>query len=301
MSRQVLILQSDSKSSEYLAKYFSDLESDVWQATSRPEAQAVLEHHKPGLAVVDLHLLENGWGDLIPHLQQEFPNTKVLFTTSYPDLQREAQAKQDYKACTILRAPFSRTGIEQALLDLEAEKLTPADTKTDPPKVRVPVRLKITLPYVILALMLALAAAYIVSQVVVDTIEERFTNQLIEAGKLTSDWLVNEEDRLLETLRLLSHTQGMPEAVGAPDAERLRQIALPLAVNSQEEAIEILDLQGTSLLSLRHRKTGNLEDYDATQGESRFNQWMFVQDVLQGGLDQGRDKYAGVARSPWGD
>jgi len=36
------------------------------------------------------------------------------------------------------------------------------------PAVRIPIRLKITLPYVILALLLALAAAYVVSQVVLD-------------------------------------------------------------------------------------------------------------------------------------
>ena len=42
--------------------------------------------------------------------------------------------------------------------------------------VRVPVRVKITGPYVLLALVFALAAGNLVSQVVLDTIQERFTN-----------------------------------------------------------------------------------------------------------------------------
>ena len=84
--------------------------------------------------------------------------------------------------------------------------------QTNLPKIRVPMRIKITLPYVLLALILAIAAAYVVSQVVLDTIEERFTNQLIEVGKLTNDWMVQEEDRLLETLRLVAHTRGVPAA-----------------------------------------------------------------------------------------
>lgn len=37
-----------------------------------------------------------------------------------------------------------------------------------------------------------------------DSIQERFTNQLIETGKLTSAWMVQEEDRLLVTLAILS-------------------------------------------------------------------------------------------------
>jgi adenylate cyclase len=107
---------------------------------------------------------------------------------------------------------------------------------------------------------LAVAAAFVLSRVVLDTIEERFTNQLIEAGKLTNDWMVGEEDRLLETLRLIAHTQGLPNAVLAADAEQLRRFILPLAVNSQEEAIEILDRQGTSVTcTIEGRKPGDYQ------------------------------------------
>ena len=176
-----------------------------------------------------------------------------------------------------------------------------APSQSSLPNVRVPVRVKITLPYVLLALVLAMAASFVVSRVVLDTLEERFTNQLIEAGILANDWMVNEENRLLETLRLLSYTQGVPDALASGDAESLREWALPLAVNYQEEAIEILDSQGTSVLSLHHRSGGNIEDYDASRGETIFSQWPFVQSVLEQRVDQGRDKYAGLARTPWGD
>ena len=175
------------------------------------------------------------------------------------------------------------------------ENKTPIAPSIKRPGVHIPIRIKITLPYAILALLLALAASFVVSQVVIDTIEERFTNQLIEAGKLTNDWLVQEEDRLLETLRLLAHTQGLSEAVTAGEAERLREIALPLAVNYQEETIVILDRSGTSVLALRHRPSGNLEDYETWRGETTFSQWQFVQSVLAGQVENGRDKYAGLA------
>lgn len=303
MSLQVLLAQSDPKLNLQLANYFTEREDRVWHAATPDEARTLLQQHNLDLIVVDIHQINNGWNHLVPYIQQQLPNAKLLFTISYPDPKQEARVKRDYGARTFLLPPFTRAGLEEALQALQKQQNSAAQglPKTDLPKVRVPVRVKITLPYTILALLLALAAAYVVSQIILDTLEERFTNQLIEAGKLTNDWMVREEERLLETLRLLSHTQGLPAAVAAQDAERLREIALPLAVNYQEEAIEILDTQGASVLSLRHRANGNLEDYDATRGESVFSQWNFVQAVQQQQVDHGRDKFAGLARALWGD
>ncbi len=166
---------------------------------------------------------------------------------------------------------------------------------------RLPIRAKITGPYVFLALVLALAAGFIVTRVIFDSLEERFTNQLIETGKLAGDWMVREENRLLETLRLIANTQGLAEAVAEEDADRLRTLALPVALNSQEEAIEILDMQGTALLSMRHIDGGNLEDYTFTQGEITFQQWGFVQSVLNEKVDRRGNKFAGFVRAEWGD
>ena len=56
--------------------------------------------------------------------------------------------------------------------------------------IRFPIRMKITLPYLILAFIIAMVGAYIVTQVVFDTIEERFTNQLLETGKIASESIV---------------------------------------------------------------------------------------------------------------
>lgn len=49
--------------------------------------------------------------------------------------------------------------------------------------VRYPIRLKVTVPYLIFALVIAMIGAYVVTRIVFDTIEERFTNQLIAIGQ----------------------------------------------------------------------------------------------------------------------
>ena len=72
---------------------------------------------------------------------------------------------------------------------------------------------KVTLPYLILGVLLVIGAAFVVTRVVFDTIEERFTNQLLEAGILASERMVVEEDQMLKVLRLLAYSDGVPEAL----------------------------------------------------------------------------------------
>jgi HD-GYP domain-containing protein (c-di-GMP phosphodiesterase class II) len=176
---------------------------------------------------------------------------------------------------------------------------TPEKQKNPP--VRMPLRVKITLPYLMLAIALALGAGFVLTQVVFDTVEERFTNQLIESGKLATNWTAREESRLLETLRLLMHAEGIPEAIVTRDAERLRRLAFPLVIDNQEEAVEFLDTEGYLLLTMRHRINGTVEEYDIyKEGDNFFNKFDFARNVLLGQVDRLGDKYAGYAQTDWG-
>ncbi len=167
--------------------------------------------------------------------------------------------------------------------------------------IHFPIRMKITIPYLLLALIIAMVGAYIVTQIVFDTIEERFTNQLLETGKIAAEWIVNEEDKLLETLRLVAHTEGTAEALKDKNAEALREIAFPILLNASAEALEIVDQTGVSILSLRHREGGLLEQYDVSRGDDSFQHWEIVNQVLLQSVDANGDKYAGIQEAPWGD
>lgn len=298
MSLRVLIVQPDLGSLETLANLLAERGDRVWRASEPATARRLLHKVEPDLVVVDLHLQGDDWMDVLQRVQQLSDSIEVLFTTLRSDADGDPDAESRH-GVVVLRQPFTREQLEAALQLLGRDVgVSEGDVV---PQVRVPVRAKITFPFIVLALVLAVAAAYVISQVALDTIEERFTNRLIEGGKLAQDWLVMEEDRLLETLRLLANTQGVSDALLEADAERLREIALPVAVNYQEEAVEILDTTGVSVLSLRHRSGGNAEDYDDSRGETIFGQWGFVQELLNQRVEQGRDKYAGLARAPWGD
>ncbi len=180
---------------------------------------------------------------------------------------------------------------QNSVIDAQRTAHTPGKL----PGVRMPIRFKIILPYLFLSIMLAVGAAYLITQIVFDSLEERFTNQLIESGKLASEWVYREEERMLASLRLLSNAGGVPEAIQARQAEDLRALMLGIVVDQQAEAVEVLDDQGYLLLSMHHRAGGNIEEYEFVKdGDQSFLQWEFIRNVVQQQSDQFSDKFSGV-------
>jgi adenylate cyclase len=306
MAQRVLIVQSDPKAAQALTRYFKDRGDQVWEAWELGQAQGLFAQAQPDLLFFDLHLPDDHWLDFLNSAREQNPGLKVILTNRVPEVAREMQAKASGYH-TFLRAPFTPRWIEATLRRVSGSEVptqprkaiqTPAGGE---PKVRVPMRIKITLPYLILALLFALGAAYIVSQVVYESVQDRYFNQLIATGKQTADWMVREEDRLLASLRLMANTQGVSEALQAGDAETLRSLLLPLIVNTDEEVVDVLDAQGVAVFSA-HRAPGDAQgEYSFSRGETIFQGQDFVQKVLQNQVDNRGDKYAGFVRAPWGD
>lgn len=159
---------------------------------------------------------------------------------------------------------------------------------------RVPISTKITLPYGILSLIVALGGAYLITQVIISSIEKRFDDTLAETKEITADLVVLEENRLLETLRLIAFLEGLEEPLQQEDAEKLREMILPIAFNNTEDAVEILDLEGNNLLSVRRDLTAAVSQYKFEKGGNELSQYPFVQNVLNQETDGEGDKYAGL-------
>ncbi len=303
MSRQVLVIQSDRASAKPLEEYFKKLGDKVWVIDDLAKARAIISREHPNLIFVDMHIPGNVLFGTLTFIRKSHPKTGVIITNDHLDLHREMLIKErGFRV--FLRQPFTPGWIERALQNL-TNKVQPTPgpvvTSRELPKVRWPMRVKITFPYALLALLFAIASAFLVSRYVMESMLDRFISQLVDVGTLSSDWMVQEESRILETLRLLANTEGVSEAILNQDAGRLREIALPIAINYQEEAVDILDMQGISLLSLHHQPDGSIEDYDISQGDTSLAGTYFVKRVLLQDVDQRGDKYAGLVRLPWGD
>ena len=163
----------------------------------------------------------------------------------------------------------------------------------------IPILTQITVPYVILAILIVVGGIYILTQVVVDTAEERFTNQLIDTARLSQEGLVRVEQDLLESLRLLSHTQGIDLAIVNGERAALADLALPIAYNAELEAMVFLDDEGNPLLSLHlDEETGS---YEQMASSDPYKELGFVEKVLSGEVDEAGDKTSGFVSGPLGE
>jgi len=154
-------------------------------------------------------------------------------------------------------------------------------TISDRPRVRFSLRWKITLPFMFLALVLALAATLIVNQILGEADRVRFLRQLRDSGQQATDEVVRVEERLLEIERAIANTEGVPEAVALSDSEDLRERVLTLVFNTDVDMAVVLDREGTSLLAARRSSPDAPHgDYLVLRGEGFYRDWPFVQRIL---------------------
>lgn len=303
MPLRILLVQPDPEAAQPLERYFKEQGDQVWIAANPVKAVALLDEADPQILFLDIHYPGAGWLNLLRLVRQKSPTLKIIITSKHPDLKREMIAREN-GAHAFLRQPFSVRWIQESITSARSsgDPTTPArKRRSTSPNVRVPVGFKITLPYLLLALLFALAAAYIISRVVLSSVEERFYNQLTDAARQNSDMMVRQESHLLETVRLIANTQGVAEAILAEDTDQLRLLTLPLVANAGEEAVDLLDVNAVSLLSMRRIAGGSVGEYTYTRGEDFYSRLDFIQKTIQNQTDAIGDKYAGLLVAPWGN
>ncbi len=157
------------------------------------------------------------------------------------------------------------------------------------------IRWRITLPYLLLALILGFGAVLLINRVLSQSSQERFWRQVADGSQQASDSVVRVEQDLLEVERLISNTEGLAQAVVEEDAEALRDRVLPLVINAGLDSAAVLDREGRSLLAVRHNPDDPPGSYErAIRGEEFYAEWDMVQAVLQGQADSSGDKYSGI-------
>jgi len=161
------------------------------------------------------------------------------------------------------------------------------------------IRTKLTIPYIILAFFIAIVGGIIVTQILLGSLEERFTNQMIETRKLASESMVREENRMLGTLRLLSHTQGIAETIPLGDKQKILDLIYPVTFNAGEDAVLVLDSQGKILTNLL--KSSETGKYLSPQISDDLTKFSFVSKVVNQVVDAKGDKYSGLSLADWGN
>lgn len=133
-------------------------------------------------------------------------------------------------------------------------------------RVLVSIRLKVILPYLLLTLVVAVTGVYVVTRLVANSLNERLTNQLLEAGRVVSDDMVRQEVKHVENARIIAFTRGLAEALAAGDKQTVATLAQPAAGGLGIENLIVVDLSGQELLQLVEDKNGALQPADRTTG-----------------------------------
>jgi len=298
VSQSVLIIQPDKPTSDQLSLIFKEWGDQVQTSLSLKAAGEKLRISLPDLLVIDITLLGSNWPKSILKLKERFQKTALLFTYS----SEAAVPKQYFSELVkwqVITLPLTPERVTKALQGKmsQTDILEVVQRKS---RLTYPIRFQISWPYLILSLFFTLTAAYITTRVIFDSAEERYANQLIEAGKLSAEWMVLEEDHLLESLRLAINTNGIAEEVIHGNENNLHQMIYPLAVNAQIEDIEILDSEGLTIYSLHHQPGSTIEDYQTSTGGAYFQSLEIVSAILGQQTDDFGDKYGISADPPWG-
>ena len=156
---------------------------------------------------------------------------------------------------------------------------------------------KIIAPYLVLILVLALLAVYVVTNLVQNTINNKLNEKLQDGGHATNEAMVKLETEYLQSLRLMTNTEGVAEALSAQDLSKLEELLLPLQVNAKMDLVDVIARDGSMLMALR---SDELRDRAAQITDGKLGHQLIAQNVLNGVIDTLGDKYTSLVTTSWG-
>lgn len=156
---------------------------------------------------------------------------------------------------------------------------------------------KIVFPYVLLTLIVAGIGAFIVTNLVTGTLQERFDNQLLDSGRVVAEIMVDFEQARLSVLRAVAGTEGVSEALSLSDTRTLETLVPQIIANSNTDAIVLINQAGVEVYSW-YKGAGPFDE-SITAGTD-FSQFQDVQLVLDGYIDEAGNRRAMLAETPQG-
>ncbi|MDY7076136.1 MAG: ATP-binding protein [Chloroflexota bacterium] len=149
------------------------------------------------------------------------------------------------------------------------------------------IRNKIILPYLVLTLIIAVMGIYVVTRLVVSSLDERLTNQLLEAGRVVSDSVVGQELEHLESARAIAFTVGLADALQDGDQSRVVALAQPVASVQGVECLILVDHNGQEVLHVLRQGDGS---YESAEGQFDTSGLWIVQALIEANDPNGSPK-----------
>ncbi len=157
---------------------------------------------------------------------------------------------------------------------------------------------KIILPYFLLTLVIAGVGTFVLINLVTSSFQDRLNNQLIDAGRIVSEGIVQSESDRLQVLRTVAGTIGVPEAVANKDREALAGLVPQIIANSEADAVELLDMNGIEVYGWQ--QPIGLRETPVERSSADLSQIKDVRLVLDGIVDDLGDKRVLLSKTPDG-
>lgn len=122
------------------------------------------------------------------------------------------------------------------------------------------IRFKVILPYLLLTLIVAVTGAFVVTRLVSDSVAERLSNQLLEAGRIVSDTITRQEIDHLKSAQLIAFTRGLGEALNAGDMDQVAVLTKPATAGLDVENLLLFDAQGYESIHFIKQVNGTVMD-----------------------------------------
>ncbi|MEO1663873.1 MAG: ATP-binding protein [Chloroflexota bacterium] len=146
------------------------------------------------------------------------------------------------------------------------------------------VRLRLTLPFLVVTVVIAGLGIYIVTRLVAGNIEERLVNQLADSAQTATNAIVDIERQQLNRLRLMVNTIGIDLAIIDTDTAEIDALLRPLALSEGIDRTLVVDNQREIIYQLDRTDT-------APTDAIRVDEWDSITRVLQNQTDELGDKF----------
>ncbi|MEO0565499.1 MAG: cache domain-containing protein, partial [Chloroflexota bacterium] len=150
-------------------------------------------------------------------------------------------------------------------------------------------RVRLTVPFLLITVVVAGLGVYVITRLTSGSVQERLANQLVDSAQTASETIVDYERQTLATLRLMTNTSGVGEAVRNNDIEALNPLIQPIAINEELTRVIVFDAAGN-----------NIYQFDATPTTTTINVAFLdvVAQVVSEVQDEQGDKFAAIVTHP---
>lgn len=128
------------------------------------------------------------------------------------------------------------------------------------------IRFKVILPYLLLTLVVAITGVYVVTKLVTNSLSERLTNQLLEAGRVVSDDVARQEIKHIEIARVIAYTRGFGDALFNGNRTAIAALAKPVSAGLDVENVIVIGPQGQELLHFIKKPDGSFQEASQDMG-----------------------------------